>query len=258
MTFNFDFNHGGTRPADDPRSRDVSERVNDFVDAAFFAKRAAEPARNYVGASAIGHDCLRAVQFSYAKVPIDDGRITGRSLRIFRIGHVFEDEVANWLCMGGFALDVLDPETGHQFGFSLLDDAGQGHLDGILRSGPVPLGYPALWECKALNNEGWQLVKKHGLAIAKPLYAAQIAINQAYLALHEHPAIFTALNKNTEELHHELVPFDQPLAQEMSDRMAHVIRSTRDKQLLPRGFASQDNFKCKFCDHHKTCWSLPR
>lgn len=257
MTFSFDFNSGGARSVDDPRSRDVSERINTHIDAAFFIKRAAEARREYVGASAIGNECLRAVQFGYAGVPIDEGRITGKTLRIFEIGHVFEDAVANWLQMAGFDLDTLDPATGRQYGFSVLGGKGKGHLDGVLRAGPVPLQYPCLWECKALNEKSWQDVKKRGLALSKPLYAGQVAIDQAYLGLTA-PAVFTALNKNTEELHHELVPFDQALAQQMSDRMAMVVQATEQKQLLPRGYSSPDNYKCKWCDHHQTCWSLPR
>lgn len=257
MSFSFDFNHGGARPAEDPRSRDVSERVNDFIDAAFFAKRAAEARREYVGASSIGKECLRAVQFGYAGVPIDDGRITGKTLRIFDVGHVFEDTVGKWINAAGFELEIVDPSTGKQFGFSVLDGKGSGHLDGILRGGPVPLVYPCLWECKSLNDKSWQDVKKRGVTVSKPVYAAQIALYQAYLDLPA-PCLFTALNKNTEELHHELVPFDQQLAQAMSDRMAQVVHSTAAKQLLPRAHSSADYFECKWCDHHKTCWSLPR
>jgi hypothetical protein len=45
-----------------------------------------------------------------------------------------------------------------------------------------------------------------GLAVAKPVYAAQVAIYQAYLELHEHPAIFTAINADTMEIYTEPCP----------------------------------------------------
>ena len=62
-----------------------------------------------------------------------------------------------------------------------------------------------------------------GVTHAKPIYAAQIALYQAYMdatvpGLADNPALFTAINKDTAELHHELVPFDGDLAQRMSDR----------------------------------------
>ena len=53
-----------------------------------------------------------------------------------------------------------------------------------------------------------------------------MAIYQAYLELHEHPAIFTALNADTMEVYTELVPFDAALAQRMSDRAVKVITAT--------------------------------
>jgi hypothetical protein len=72
--------------------------------------------------------------------------------------------------------------------------------------------YPVVWECKPLNEKGWREVERNGLRLAKPLYAYQVAVNQAYLNL-TGPAVFTVLNKNTTELHHELVPFDRDLAE---------------------------------------------
>lgn len=255
--FCFDFSHGAKLPVSDPRGRDVSERVNIHIDAAFLAKRLAEPRREYVGASSIGGECLRAIQLGYAGVPIDAGRMEGKVLRIFQVGHVFEDEVARWLIAAGFDLEVVNPETGKQWGFSVLGGKGKGHLDGIVRGGPIPMEYPAMWECKALNDKGWQEVKKKGLAIAKPTYAAQVALDQAYLGL-KNPALFTMLNKNTEELHHELIEFDPGLAQQMSDRMAQVVTATARQELLPRAFNAPTHFKCSWCDFNKSCWSMKR
>lgn len=254
MTYNFDFNHGSAKPADDPRAPDFSDRVNAHIDAHFFGARTEEGVREYVGASGIGNECLRSVQLSYLGIQPDEGRITGSKLRIFNAGHRWEDILADWMRLAGFTLDTLNPETGKQYGWQVLGGAGKGHVDGILRAGPLPLQYPCLWECKALNEKGWQDVKKRGLAISKPIYAAQCAINQAYMDLTA-PTVFTVLNKNTEELHHELVHFDQPFAQRMSDRILQVAEATKHQQLLPRSFNDPSNFMCQhFCDFYKTCW----
>lgn len=255
--FSFDFNKGSALPATDMRSADVCDRINAHIDAAFAVARDAEAKRDYLGASAVGNECLRALQFGYVHAPVDPGRMEGKTLRIFRVGHVFEDEVANWIKAAGFELETVDPATGKQYGFSTLNGKGSGHLDGIVRSGPIPMEYPCLWECKSLNEKGWQDVKKRGLAIAKPIYAAQVAMYQAYLDL-KAPALFTALNKNTSELHHELVPFDAVLAQKMSDRMGQVIEATEQQQMLPRAYSSPDFYLCKWCDFHNTCWSMKR
>lgn len=252
MTFSLDFNHGAQLPAADMRAADISDRINAHVDAAFFAKRAAEPAREYIGASAIGNDCLRAVQLQRLKIA-PDAPPAGKMLRIWETGHVFEAAIAAWLNMAGFKLDTLDASQ-KQFTWRVMDDEAGGSVDGILRAGPLPIAMPCLWECKALKASSWQDLKKRGLYISKPYYAKQFAINQAYLELHENPGIFTALNKDTSELYHELVSFDQPLAQRSSDDMVTVVDAIEQQVLLPRAFSGPDNFKCRMCDFTKTCW----
>jgi len=72
---------------------------------------------------------------------------------------------------------------GEQFGFSVADGRLQGHVDGVIVAGPEGFAYPALWECKCLGNKSWSDLEKKGLAISKPIYAAQVAIYQAYLEL---------------------------------------------------------------------------
>ena len=124
---------------------------------------------------------------------------------------VREDVVAAWLRAAGFDLRT-QRQDGRQFGFSSLAGRFRGHIDGCLVAGPAPIEFPALWENKALGASSWKDVVKRGVVIARPIYAAQIALYQAYLDL-PNPALFTALNRDTFELHCELVPFDAALAQ---------------------------------------------
>ena len=138
-----------------------------------------------------------------------------------------------------------------EFGFTNPILAGS---DGVIVAGPEGFAYPALWECKCLGNKSWSDLEKKGLAISKPIYAAQVAIYQAYLELHEHPAIFTALNADTMEIYTELVPFEAALAQRMSDRAVKVISATEAGELLPRGFHDPTHFECRMCAWQDRCW----
>lgn len=95
---------------------------------------------------------------------------------------------------------------------------------------------------------------KHRLAVAKPVYAAQVALYQADLELHEHPALFTAVNADTMEIYAELVPFDAELAQRMSDRAVKVITATEAGELLPRAFSEPSHFECRMCPWQDRCW----
>ena len=158
-----------------------------------------------------------------------------------------------WLRDAGFDLRTRKAD-GEQFGFSVADGRLQGHIDGVIVGGPDGFAYPALWENKCLGNKSWRELEKNRLAVAKPVYAAQVAIYQAYLELHEHPAIFTALNADTMEIYTELVPFDAALAQRMSDRAVKVITATEAGELLPRAFHDSTHFECRMCAWQDRCW----
>ena len=235
-------------------SASLSGRLQELFDRALEAERDTTPARDYLGASRLGASCERQLQFEYAKAPVDHGKgFSGRILRIFERGHRTEDMVIRWLRMAGFNLKTEDA-NGHQFGFSVANGRLRGHVDGVLTAGPEGFAYPALWENKCLGTKSWRDVEKHKLAVSKPVYAAQIALYQCYLQLHEHPALFTAVNADTMEIYAELIPFDAGLAQRMSDRAARVIGASEAGELLPRSFADPSHFECKFCSWSDRCW----
>lgn len=235
-------------------SSSISGQITALVDAGLQQARARQPERQYLGASRLGVACERALQFEYAKAPIDHGRDTpGRGLRIFDRGHVMEDCMVEWLRDAGFDLRTRD-RGGEQFGFSVADGRLQGHADGVIVGGPEGFAYPCLWENKCLGGKSWRELEKHRLAVAKPVYAAQVALYQAYLELTEHPALFTAVNADTMEIYAELVPFDAALAQRMSDRAVKIITATDAGELLPRSFAESTHFECRMCAWQDRCW----
>ncbi|MFT0532416.1 hypothetical protein ACMHYJ_06215 [Castellaniella hirudinis] len=238
-------------------SATLSERLQALVDAALEAKDVATPARDYLGASRLGVVCERALQYEYAHASVDHGRgFSGRILRIFERGHVMEDMMIRWLRLAGFVLKT-EGKDGQQFGFAVAGGRMRGHCDGVLVGGPEGFAYPALWENKALGNKSWTDLVKKGLAISKPVYAAQVAVYQAYLDLHANPAIFTAINADTMEIYTEAVPFDAALAQKMSDRAVKVISATEAGEQLPRAFHDPTHFECRMCPWQDRCWSKP-
>jgi hypothetical protein len=241
-----------------------AEQVNALIDAALVAENQTQQSRQYLGGSRLGVACDRALQFEYAQAPKDDGRdFDGQTLRIFAAGHLFEDLGIRWLRLAGFDLYTTKGNRpgGEQFGFSVAGGRIRGHVDGIIAGdsdGLLP-GFPALWECKSLNAKSWKDTVKRGLAVSKPVYAAQIAVYQAYMeatvpGVSSNPALFTAINKDTAELHHELVPFDGALAQRMSDKGVRIIQATEAEELLPRIAQSPDFFECRFCSWSDRCW----
>lgn len=235
-------------------SSSISGQITALVDAGMQQARARQVERQYLGASRLGVACERALQYEFAKAPIDPGRgLPGRMLRIFERGHVMEDCMVAWLRDAGFDLRTRKAD-GEQFGFSAADGCLKGHVDGVIVGGPEGFGYPALWENKCLGAKSWRDLEKNGLAVSKPVYAAQLAVYQAYLELHEHPAVFTAINADSMEIYTELVPFDPALAQRMSDRAVKVITATQAGELLPRSFSESTHFECRMCAWQDRCW----
>lgn len=232
----------------------IPGQVTSLVDAGLQRQRASQSPRDYLGASRLGVSCERALQYELAKAPVDAGRETdGRILRIFERGHVMEDCMVDWLRAAGFDLRTRRA-NGEQFGFSAIDGRLQGHIDGVIVGGPEGFGYPALWETKCLGSKSWRDLQKNGVAVSKPIYHAQVVLYQAYLQLHEHPAIFTAINADSMEIYTELVPFDAALAQRMSDRGLRVISATQAGELLPRAYQDQTHFECRMCSWQDRCW----
>ncbi|MBF0453682.1 MAG: hypothetical protein HQL72_02555 [Magnetococcales bacterium] len=251
-----DFNHSSA----------FGEAINNRIDAALEADDRAKTPRSYLGGSRLGVACQRALQFEFARAPKDEGRgFDGQLLRIFAAGHLFEDLVIKWLKLAGFELFTTkgNHPGGEQFGFETAGGRIQGHVDGIIIGGPedIAMGYPALWECKSLNNKSWKDTVKRGVTLSKPVYAAQIAVYQAYMetqvtGISANPALFTAINKDTAEIHHESVPFDSALAQKMSDKGVRIIQATEAGELLPRISLTATHQECRMCSWADRCWSL--
>ena len=238
-----------------------ADKVNAHIDMAVQQERARQPERDYLGASRLGVACGRALQYEYTKTPKDED-FQGRILRIFEIGHSFEALALAWLRQAGLTIFTQKP-NGAAFGFSVAGGRIRGHVDGIIDAAPADLGmgFPAIWECKSLNAKSWRDTVKHGLKKSKPIYAVQVATYQAYMegvvpGISKNPALFTAVNKDTAEIYHELVPFDAKLAQEASDRAVNLIRASEAGETLPRIATRDDHFECAFCPYRARCWQV--
>jgi hypothetical protein len=222
----------------------ISVQINTLIEQA--AAREVEETRPYLGASIVGAECLRQIQYNWQVDPVHPARIRD----IFDRGHHAETQSRDRLIAAGFR---FGPVT--MLGFRAADGLFRGHADGVIVSGPELPGidYPCLWEHKCINAKGWRKLERDGLLLAYPTYAAQVAIYQSYLDF-TNPAIFTALNADTCERLHLAVPFDTERAQAWSDRAVAVIEATRTGHLLPRLTDDPGDWRCRMCSHQERCW----
>ena len=224
--------------------RPINQLINDLIE---HAEPPSENHRQYLGASAIGSECLRQIQYSWMVDPI----FPVRTKTIFLRGHFFEDQMRRCLVAAGFR---FAPPV--RLRFETAGGLFRGHADGILIAGPqLPaLRFPCLWEHKCLKDKGWKAVERNGLTGLYTSYAGQVAIYQNYLDVIDHPALFSVTNADTCEQLHFLVPFDAQLAQAMSDRAVAVIKATKAGELLPRITDDPSDWRCKMCGHRDRCW----
>ncbi|WNO10400.1 PD-(D/E)XK nuclease family protein [Teredinibacter sp. KSP-S5-2] len=243
-----------------------SEVIMKRIDLALDAENKLKPKRNYLGASRLGASCDRALQYEYSNTPKDSGRdFLGTTLRNFDAGHVFEELMVRWLKMAGFEL-LTHNSDGDQFGFETLNGKIQGHIDGVIVNAPsqFDFSFPMLWECKSKANKVWRQIKNQGVEIVDPVYAAQMPLYQAYLepqfpGISSNPALFTAINKETAEIHFELVAFNGALAQQRSDRGVRIIEACEAGELQPRMTKTDTHYECRICPWQDRCWErVPR
>lgn len=251
MSEAFDFNKHVMREAR------ASDAINAAVDAGLLAKRAKQERRAYLGASAIGHECERSIQFEYAGAP-KESDFPPATLRRFDSGHMGEELARAWFIDAGFELVQRNQRNGQRFRWTQLEDQFSGEPDGVFIGGPKieSVGYPAMWEHKYVGTKTFRDISKNGLKKARHGYWMQCQINMAYLELTEHPTVFTVTcGDDGQQLHH-LIDYDPEGAQMTSDKAVRIVTATKGGDLLPRPFKDRTFYICKGCFFADRCWGM--
>lgn len=220
-----------------------SDRINHYIDKGILN----EPKypRNYLGGSRIGEECERALQYELFNTPKDKD-FDAKTLRIFKRGFWVEDAMRGWLRGGGFSI------TKTQNGISVFDGMVRGHEDGIFTEGPKDLGpYPALWECKGINEKGWKELLKNKLKKQYQTYYSQCQFYMGHINLER--TLFNAVNMNTMEIYWEEIKFDQDEFDMLNAKAKRIILACTNQELLPRLTNDPTYFKCLWCSWNIRC-----
>jgi hypothetical protein len=204
--------------------------------------------RSYLGASILGHECARQVQFDWWCLP----DLPARVRLIFERGHAFEALIRAQLIAAGFAFAPTEALE-----FVALDNCLKGHADGIIIAGPpMPGAYlalPCIWEAKALNAKNFHAVARSGFAETFPRYAVQVALYQRFLDK-TNAALVTCVNADTCEVLHLALSYSAERASQAIARAEMIIAATRAGELLPRAYEDPDDWRCGMCAHKRRCW----
>jgi hypothetical protein len=226
--------------------QETNIRLNELVAKAMAAQP--QPPRRYLGASIVGSECLRKVQYAWWCV----AEIPSKTRLVFEKGHLLEAVVKSQLEMIGFSFAPVQTLE-----FKALDGILQGHADGVIIAGPrlpgLYLAFPLVWENKAVSNKNYNAINEHGLLSVFPHYASQVSLYQRFLNK-LNAALVTIVNSNNGDTLHFQQPYDAELADHTIDNAKTVIEATRRGELLPRAYGDPDDWRCVICAHRRRCW----
>lgn len=204
--------------------------------------------RYHLGASLIGKECSRQIWYSFRWALLI--KHPGQLLRLFDRGHREEPELIKYMEAAGIKYWGVDPETGKQFRIS--DHGGHygGSSDGAGINFPVFNDTPLLGEFKTSNLKWFKDMVKKGVREAKPEHYVQM--NQYMGKLDLTHAAYLMVCKDNDELHAEIVEFDQINYDRYLARAGLIIKA---QEPPPRCNNNPSWFKCKMCDYAPVCHS---
>lgn len=196
--------------------------------------------RAYIGASSIGNPCERSIWYGLNRP--DDKEISPKLKMTFEIGRKLELIIVNVL-LNQFAADT------QRHLFCKEYELFQGSCDAVFFDPNLKQDF--LLEIKTANDSSFNTFKKKGIRLWYPEYYDQV---QAYMGMSGvHKCYLLAINKNTSELHDELVLFDEY----HYDRLIMKARRIGEAKEEPaRINNSPSYFKCKMCFYRKICHAL--
>ena len=226
------------------------ENFTDLVTAAIYEQYKksgdAEKARPYLGASAIGGECKRALWYSFRWASKED--FDGRMYRLFQSGHLAEPRFIADLRAIGCTVWDCDPATGKQFGASHFGGHMRGHCDGVAKGIPGGGNKPHLLEFKTHSAKSFADLKKKGMQAAKPQHWAQCQWYMGKMNLDR--ALYLAVNKDTDELYSERIEFDQVEYEKILAKAEGIIFAAEPP---PKISDDPKFYICNWCSHNAVC-----
>lgn len=203
-----------------------------------------DPYRSHLGASVIANECNRELWYGFRWAL--RSKFSGRILRLFNRGHLEEARFIALLNLCGFKVWSHTPQ-GHQLRVS------HGHFGGscdsvILGCPDIPEGQYCLAEYKTHGEKSFNELVAKGLVISKYTHYAQMQIYMNGFGLNW--GLYLAVNKNTDELYAEVIPFNYQVVEHYFRKAEHIISTPVPP---PKINNSASWYQCKFCSFADVC-----
>ncbi len=207
--------------------------------------------RKHLGASQIGTKCPRQLwyQFRWFKAAFYKigGKTHGQMLRLFNRGQREEYEFQKILEGIGCKFDHTPDD---QVRIEDVDGHFGGSLDNV---GTLPERYgipeKILFEYKTFGSRYFADLKKKGMKISQEKHYAQMCVYGYKLGLNF--GLYVAVNKDTDELHFELVRLDHQMGEMYVAKGAFIIKADTPPERISQ---TPTHFSCKWCSFKESCF----
>lgn len=202
--------------------------------------------RRHLGASLIGRECPRELWYGFRWVA--KKKFNARILRLFNRGHLEEGRFLALLKMIGCEIWYAK-EDGKQYSFSDHNGHFGSSLDCIIRGVPdLAPGIVANGEFKTASDKVFQKVLRNGVKAEK--YEHYVQMQMCMLKMELPYSLYMVVNKDNDELHAEIVVFNQAVAKQYLARAGAIILALEPP---PQIHPSPGWYGCKWCDFLSVC-----
>lgn len=205
------------------------------------------PHRPHLGASIVGRECARQIWFNFRWFSVPP--TSARMIRLFNRGHLEEPRLIALLLTIGCQVWQQDA-NGRQFRISDHGGHYSGSGDGVIYGCPDVPGEYVLLEAKTHKGTSFSELLKLGVKKAKPEHFAQMQTYMVKMRLRL--ALYLAVNKDTDDIHAELVECVPEVGNYYSARALSIITSPTPPPRLPN--ASPGFKACKMCSFRLSCF----
>lgn len=233
----------------------IEDPTLEAADRAIELQSASHPRREYLGASAIGHQCSRNLWYSIQK-EIPRKPLDATNLKRIQDGHAGELVMAQRLrAVKGIEL-WTHQDNGEQIGGSLFDGRFQWHVDGVILGLLQAPKTPAVWEHKQVGEKGFSkfnklkasLDEKQVLAEWEPRYFAQAQIYMYLLELTRH--YLTVATPGGREYASCRTEINKPMARQLIDKAQRIIEAKSAPEKVSN---TPDFYVCRYCEFADIC-----
>jgi CRISPR/Cas system-associated exonuclease Cas4 (RecB family) len=204
--------------------------------------RTDEP-RKYIGASGIGHPCLRKIWYQYKGIKAN----VSSNLQItFDIGHRLETLILDYLGLSNnVSVEWPNSRNENHLVYSAELPIFQGHMDAIITYYGTE---KAIIDIKTAKASSFARFRDHGLRTWNEQYYAQLQSYMGMTGINE--AVLLALNKDDSNLHEEWLQYDAIYYQELVAKAEYIA-----KQELPPEPVNKSPLYivCKLCQYKGLC-----